>query len=213
MSSAKNLSGYKNCSSRFKHNVMYNNQVISQIKNILLDRGETIAVAESLTSGHLQVALASAENASKFFQGGITVYNLGQKARHLNIEPIHAESCNCVSEKVAIQMALNVATLFTSDWSVGITGYAAPVPECSVDQPFAYYAICFQSKILRIAKIDSDKKDAMQVQIFFVDQVLKDLHALANSAVRQSSFSSSDLNSISSRFESAGPLSTSPSME
>lgn len=192
---------------------MYDNRVIDQIKNVLINRGETIAVAESLTSGHLQVALASAENASKFFQGGITAYNLGQKARHLNIEPIHAESCNCVSEQVALQMALNAATLFTSDWAIGITGYAAPLPECSVDQPFAYYAICFQNNVLRITKIDSDKGDPMQVQIFFVNQVLKDLYGLANSQVRQSSFSSSDLNSISSRFESAGPLSTSPSME
>lgn len=192
---------------------MYDNVVIDQIKNIFVQRSETIAVAESLTSGHLQVALASAENASKFFQGGITAYNLGQKARHLNIEPIHAESCNCVSEKVALQMALNAATLFTSDWAIGITGYAAPVPEFSVDQPFAYYAICFQNNVLRITRIDSDKNDPMQVQFFFVNEVLKDLYGLANSQVRQSSFSSSDLNSISSRFESAGPLSTSPSME
>ena len=59
--------------------IYVDDQVIDQIKNILIDRGETIAVAESLTSGHLQVALASAENASEFFQGGITVYNLGQR--------------------------------------------------------------------------------------------------------------------------------------
>ena len=106
----------------------YDDKIIEDIKNLLIRRGQTIAVAESLTSGHLQVALASAQNASKFFQGGITAYNLGQKARHLKIEPIHAENCNCVSEKVASQMALNVVDLFSTDWSIGITGYAAPVP-------------------------------------------------------------------------------------
>ena len=191
---------------------MYNDKVIEEIKNILISRGQTIAVAESLTSGHLQVALASAENASKFFQGGITAYNLGQKARHLKIEPIHAENCNCVSEKVASEMALNVIDLFSTDWSIGITGYAAPVPECSVEMPFAYYAICLHDKVLRINKIESDEKDPMQVQIKFVNMVLSDLWGIIKST-GQSSFSSNDLNSISSRLASAGPVSTSPSTE
>ena len=192
---------------------MYNDKVIEKIKSLLIERGQTIAVAESLTSGHLQVALASAENAAKFFQGGITAYNLGQKARHLKIEPIHAENCNCVSEKVASQMALNVIDLFSTDWSIGITGYAAPVPECSVENPFAYYAICFRERVLRVNKIDSTKKDPMEVQIDFVNAVLKDLLGLIESNATQSSFSSSDLNSINSRLASAGPLSTSPSTE
>ncbi len=192
---------------------MYDEKVIDDIKNFLIDRRQTIAVAESLTSGHLQVALGSAENASKFFQGGITAYNLGQKARHLKIEPIHAESCNCVSEKVASEMAINAIRLFSTDWSIGITGYAAPVPECSVEIPFAYYAICFREKLLRINKIESDNDDPMQVQIIFVDAVLQDLLDLIKGNEDQSSFSSKDLNSISSRLASAGPVSTSPSTE
>jgi nicotinamide-nucleotide amidase len=196
-----------------KQRVMYDDKIIEKIKNLLIERGQTIAVAESLTSGHLQVALASAENAAKFFQGGITAYNLGQKARHLKIEPIHAENCNCVSEKVASQMAKNVIDLFSTDWSIGITGYAAPVPECSVENPFAYYAICFRERVLRVNKIDSTKKDPMEVQIDFVNAVLKDLLGLIESNAIQSSFSSSDLNSINSRLASAGPLSTSPSTE
>ena len=192
---------------------MYDDKIIEETKNILISRGQTIAVAESLTSGHLQVALATAENASKFFQGGITAYNLGQKARHLKIEPIHAENCNCVSEKVAAQMALNVIDLFSTDWSIGITGYAAPVPECSVEIPFAFYSICFQDKVLRINKIESDKKNPMQVQIDFVNTVLSDLLRIIKSTTVQSSFSSNDLSSISSRLASAGPVSTSPSTE
>lgn len=192
---------------------MYDKKTIDDIKEILLDRHQTIAVAESVTAGHLQVALASAENASKFFQGGITAYNLGQKAKHLNIEPIHAEHCNCVSDKVAAQMALHVAQLFTSDWGIGITGYAAAVPECSVEQPFAYYAISFQDKLLRVKKVETAEEDPAQVQVFFVNKILKELYSLGKRPKRQSSFSSKDLSSISSRFVSAGPLSTSPSIE
>ena len=207
------LDGTKIATPQIKYDAMYDDKIIEEIKDLFIGRGQTIAVAESLTSGHLQVALASAENASKFFQGGITAYNLGQKARHLKIEPIHAENCNCVSEKVASQMALNVIDLFSTDWSIGITGYAAPVPECSVETPFAYYAICFRDQVLRINKIESEEKNPMKVQINFVNTVLGDLLQITKNHTGQSSFSSSDLNSISSRFASAGPVSTSPSTE
>ncbi len=192
---------------------MYDKNLIGSIKEILLQQHQTIAVAESVTSGHLQVALASAENASKFFQGGITAYNLGQKARHLHVEPIHAERCNCVSDKVATEMALNAAQLFTSDWAIAITGYATPVPECAVDQPFAYYAICYQGKLLRVKKIELAEDDPMQVQFRFVNSILEEFEKLLKHTIRQSSFSSSDRSSINSKFASAGPLSTSPSIE
>jgi nicotinamide-nucleotide amidase len=168
---------------------MYNNKVINAIKDLMLEQHQTIAVAESVTAGHLQVALASAENASKFFQGGITAYNLGQKARHLHIEPIHAEQCNCVSDKVAAQMALNATRLFASDWGIATTGYAAPVPECSVEQPYAYYAICYHDELLTVRKVESTKGDPIQVQVYFINKVLEDFHRLAKHSSRQSSFS------------------------
>src|ERR1051325_1421918 len=98
---------------------MYNEEIINSIKEKLVAAKESIAVAESVTSGHLQAALSQAENASFFFQGGITAYNLGQKSRHLNIDPIQAENCDSVSKDVAIKMALEVSKMFTSNWGVG----------------------------------------------------------------------------------------------
>ena len=81
--------------------MLYDENLVNTIKDILCQRKQTIAVAESVTAGHLQAALSSAVEASHFFQGGITAYNLGQKCRHLQVNPISAEGCNCVSEEVA----------------------------------------------------------------------------------------------------------------
>ena len=55
--------------------MLYDEEVINQIKEWLTAHKQTIAVAESVTAGHLQAALSSAVEASKFFQGGITAYN------------------------------------------------------------------------------------------------------------------------------------------
>ncbi len=116
---------------------MFDETVLHQIKDQLIRKNQTIAVAESVTAGLLQLALASAEEAVRFFQGGITAYNLGQKYKHLNVEPVHAELCNCVDRVVAVEMARNVTDLFRSDWGIAITGYATPVPE-SGHQLFAF---------------------------------------------------------------------------
>ena len=126
--------------------------VIQAIGRILIERQQTIAVAESVTSGHIQVALATAMDAAKFYQGGITTYNLGQKSRHLQVEPIHAMACNCVSEQVAREMALAVCKLFNSDWGLAITGYASKVPE-SNNELFAYYTIVYAGKVMESGRV------------------------------------------------------------
>jgi nicotinamide mononucleotide (NMN) deamidase PncC len=77
--------------------------MLSLISQYMIRTEETVAIAESATAGLIMSNFSAAKNASFFFQGGITVYNLGQKTRHLNIEPIHADAANCVSERIAQQ--------------------------------------------------------------------------------------------------------------
>ena len=126
---------------------LFDKKAIEAIRSFLLSHKETIAVAESVTSGFIQAAFSTAEEASQFYQGGITAYNIGQKYRHLLIEPIYALACNCVSEKIAQDMDTQVCDLFHSNWGIGITGYAAPVPE-SDNKLYAYYAIAYQNKLV-----------------------------------------------------------------
>ncbi len=157
---------------------LFDNKKLDQIHLLMLRSKETIAVAESVTSGLLQVALSQAEKATEFYQGGISVYNIGQKYRHLQVEPIHAQAVNCVSEKVSTEMALNVCGLFHSDWGIGITGYATPVPE-SGQKIFAYYAIAHKGKIVHKKKLSPPKGEAIHIQLKYVttiiDQLLKQM--------------------------------------
>ena len=152
---------------------MYNHKELVEIKDYLISNGQTISVAESVTSGHLQAALSLPSDATKFFQGGITTYNLGQKSRHLHVNPILAANCNSVSAKVADEMALGALLLFSSDWSIGITGYAAPYPEWGVKDLFAYYAVGFRDKIAARGKVESGDKGLFEVQVSFACQVLQ----------------------------------------
>ncbi len=164
---------------------MYPQKTITAIKDLLIEGHLTIAVAESVTAGHLQAALSQAENARHFFQGGLTAYNVGQKVLHLGVEPIHALESNCVSGLVSRQMAFGIARLFTSDYGVGITGYASKVPEKDILLPFAFYSICRDGKELAAGRIEVEEEDALQAQLYYTGKVLEFLHAvlIADSSV------------------------------
>jgi PncC family amidohydrolase len=145
-----------------------------RLKDILLETKQTVAVAESVTAGHLQVAFSMSERASEYFQGGITTYNLGQKARHLHIEPIHAQACDCVSENVASAMATHVTRLFMSDWGIAITGYASTVPEKNIYDLFACYSICNSDGKILTKTIKAIKGTPEEIRKFYTRQVLQE---------------------------------------
>ena len=152
---------------------MYCTEDISGIREFMLSNNHTLGVAESVTSGHLQAAISLANEASNFFQGGITVYNLGQKSRHLHVNPIHAGNCNCVSHTVADEMARHAIEFFSCDWSIAITGYASPVPEMGIHDLFAYYTICFRGNVIHRAKVECENLGTLRVQLHFTNEVLK----------------------------------------
>jgi nicotinamide-nucleotide amidase len=154
---------------------MFNKELIDAIREKILLRKETIAVAESVTSGFMQAAISTAKDALQFFQGGITAYNIGQKYRHLLVDPIHALSCNCVSQRVAESMALNRCILFQSQWGIGICGYAAPVPE-SDHTMYAYYAVAYDGSIVTRGKMKSTQPEGIDTQLFFTETTLQHLY-------------------------------------
>jgi nicotinamide-nucleotide amidase len=153
---------------------LFNPKYLQHIGAALLKKKETIAVAESVTAGSLQFALSGIPDASLFFQGGVTAYNVGQKTRQLGVEPLHALSVNCVSKKVTTEMALGIAKLYSSEWALGITGYASPVPD-SDNKVFAFYTIVYKNKIKATGKINPGKADPQLLQIEYVNFVLKKL--------------------------------------
>lgn len=115
--------------------------IIHDVKELLTQRSETLSVAESLTSGNLQAMIGSVSWASWFFKGWITAYTESMKVQHLSVDQEHAHSINCVSQRVANEMAMGVCKLFDSRWWISTTWYAEARWEVST--PHAYYAIAY----------------------------------------------------------------------
>ncbi|HEY8388209.1 MAG TPA: nicotinamide-nucleotide amidohydrolase family protein [Parasegetibacter sp.] len=154
---------------------MEKDKLLERIKLGLTEADATISIAESVTSGRIQQLLSQAGEAMQFYQGGLTAYNLNQKVRLLRVDEQTAARCNCVSEETAVEMALGIAALFSSDYGLAITGYATPVPEMNIHQPFAYLAIVHHSTVLRVLKMESRSTEIDPSQEFYAIETLKNL--------------------------------------
>lgn len=161
-----------------KNRAMFDKDLLFSIGQKLKDKEVSVAVAESVTSGLLQCAFSNIPDASTFFQGGLTVYNVGQKCRHLLVEPLHAIACNSVSGKVAQDLARNVCHLFTSNYGLGIVGYAARMPEKGIHSLHSFFAIAFEGKIVKEGKIIADTEEGFAAQSFYTETVLRNLLSL-----------------------------------
>jgi nicotinamide-nucleotide amidase len=115
----------------------------AELKKLMLGRPRlTLAVAESLTVGHVQARIAAVSGASDYFLGGVTAYTLEQKVKLLGVNRAHAKRVNCVSQRVAVEMAFGATRLFGADLAVATTGYAEPARAAGVKSPMAWWAIC-----------------------------------------------------------------------
>ena len=148
---------------------------LNKIGSMIIKQGHTVAVAESVTAGLIQNIFANVENASIFFQGGITAYNIHQKCTHLFMDPVHAIGNNCVSEKIAEEMAVGICKSFKSTWGLAVTGYASPIPEQGLEDLYACYAFCFRNEIVKHETVRAALHASPgKVQQFYMKTVVED---------------------------------------
>lgn len=98
----------------------------SVVGQLLNQRGETLAVAESCTGGGLGQMLTAVPGSSAYFLGGVISYDNTVKTSLLNVNPEDLAELGAVSGEVAQQMAKGVRECLGASWGVSITGIAGP---------------------------------------------------------------------------------------
>ncbi|TCC49105.1 CinA family protein [Kribbella capetownensis] len=88
------------------------------------ERGCTVAVAESLTSGTIACRLGAAPDASSWFAGGVIAYASEVKFKVLDVARGPVVTARC-----AVQMARGAALLLGADLVVAVTGVGGPEPD------------------------------------------------------------------------------------
>ncbi|MDJ0800192.1 MAG: competence/damage-inducible protein A [Calothrix sp. MO_167.B12] len=103
-----------------------NDNLASVVGELLRQRGENLAVAESCTGGLVGQMLTEISGSSDYFWGGVISYDNSVKAGLLEVNQEDLEKFGAVSGKVAEQMAAGVRLRLGTTWGLSITGIAGP---------------------------------------------------------------------------------------
>jgi len=100
-----------------------------RLHGVLLDRQQTVAVAESLTGGLVAAALTTTAGASATFRGGLVVYATDLKASLAGVPDNLLDRVGAVDPQVALELARGARSRLGASWGIGVTGVAGPDPQ------------------------------------------------------------------------------------
>lgn len=96
------------------------------VHDILIQRGKTLAVAESCTGGVIASKFTAMAGASNYFLGGVVAYANEAKRDILGVSMDDIECFGAVSEVVALEMAEGARRITGADYAIATTGIAGP---------------------------------------------------------------------------------------
>lgn len=99
-----------------------------RLHRALLDRGDTVAAAESLTAGLFCATLAAVPGASATLRGGVVVYATELKTALAGVPADMLAEHGPVSPETAAALADGIRARCAAAWGVGLTGVAGPDP-------------------------------------------------------------------------------------
>ena len=97
-----------------------------EVHRILLERGLTLAVAESCTGGAVAATFTAMAGASTYFRGGVVAYHNEIKEQLLGVKPESLAAHGAVSEQVVREMAEGARRRLGSDYALATSGIAGP---------------------------------------------------------------------------------------
>jgi nicotinamide-nucleotide amidase len=100
--------------------------IAEQIAAKLIERRQTIAIAESSTGGLISASLLAVPGASAYFLGGAVVYTRDARRVLAGIPDDAMKGIRSASEPYAKLLASQIRERFATDWGLSETGATGP---------------------------------------------------------------------------------------
>jgi len=100
--------------------------LLNNLQQLCIEKGVSIAVAESCTAGLIASKLTSLPGSSSFLKGGVVAYQNEIKTKILEVSQSIIDEKTEVSAEVVNQMAKSVLEKFDANFAIATTGYAGP---------------------------------------------------------------------------------------
>ncbi|KUG59281.1 damage-inducible protein CinA [Serinicoccus chungangensis] len=125
----------------------------------LLERGESVATAESLTGGLVCAALTDVPGASGAVRGSVVAYATPVKEQVLGVGDGVLTGPGTVSQECAEAMALGGARVLHADWCVSTTGVAGPGPSEGAPAGTVHVAVAHREQVVghRVFSLHGDR--------------------------------------------------------
>jgi nicotinamide-nucleotide amidase len=105
----------------------FDNETLAEvIGRVLLENGQTLAVAESCTGGYISHLITSVAGSSGWYKGGVTTYSNEMKQNLLGVSEDSLHKYGAVSEQVVCEMAEGARKNLSADFAVATSGIAGP---------------------------------------------------------------------------------------
>ncbi len=96
------------------------------VGNLLKQRNQTVATAESCTGGYIGHLLSKNAGSSQFYTGGIISYDNRIKTEFLDVPTHILQTVGAVSKEAVEQMALAVRAKMNTDYAISVSGIMGP---------------------------------------------------------------------------------------
>jgi PncC family amidohydrolase len=100
--------------------------LVGRVAALCLERGLTVATAESCTGGLIAKLITDLPGSSEFFRGGVVSYSNEVKMELLGVRDEELAAHGAVSAQVARSMAVGMRVRLGADLVVSVTGIAGP---------------------------------------------------------------------------------------
>lgn len=96
------------------------------VADLLLERNQTLATAESCTGGYIAHLFTSIPGISECFQGGIISYSNDMKVSQLGVQEDTLKAHGAVSRETVLEMARGARLVSGSDYAIATSGIMGP---------------------------------------------------------------------------------------
>ena len=101
-------------------------RLANEIATRLIERGDTVAVAESTTGGLVSAALLSVAGSSRFYAGGAVLYTLGSRTALAGVPAEAYANYQGTTPEMLATLAESLRERLGATWCIAESGVAGP---------------------------------------------------------------------------------------
>ena len=151
------------------------------VGNLLKERQQTLAIAESSAGGLINAALVAVPGASAYYLGGAIIYTAAGRSALLGLTPADMANIHSASEPFAKLLAERVRTNLGATWGLSETGASGPTGNRYGDAP-GHACIAVSGPVEAVITVETGSADREANMREFARRAV----ALLESCLRQS---------------------------